>query len=566
MHPFGVEEEEVEDMGVNTPQQPDAVMTNTAVSHQQLQDLARAFQPFLQSQAPAAQTVEGNQAAGIFRNGPANISDAKDISAQTIDLVRNSQANLQRAGVNVATGFTGYDLKTPAATLVPFLTPMLNLTPRIGGVGVPVHNWKAIVDFFGGNGPQSVIGAVQDGGTAQALSRTVIPMANTFQTIGLQDSLTFQAQWRGRQLEGDLRAMLTAQLLYALKLVEENWLINMSDQLWAPPAPMATASATGGTLAAGSYYMAVTAVNANGESLSTQVIGPIVTTGSTSSIATTIFTVPFAASYNVYAGTSASAAALFKQSAATNFGSASALNAPSNPLTGSFTATLASLATTGTTLPTVIANAPYVQKDTNTGLPVTWQGTQALLYANAGVNTGNATGGLKSQIIRPAATTGYLDLSDIQRLFLVMYLNARANPEYLFVSPQDGITIDNLVTAAGNTRVVVDATNAAQSGNLIGGFHAGRILNQATQRLVTIMALPFLPQGTIIAGSYSFPYPVSGFSTTPFHILTNQEYYGVDYPPTPATPTQWGMGDFVDETLVNEFLGGWGIINGIVYH
>jgi len=522
--------------------------------------------------------VQGLAPGEIFRNGPPNVNEPGDVSSQTIELVRQQRADITRA-ITTATGFIGYDLKTPAAMLVPFLTPLLNMLPREGGVGVDIHNWKAVVDFFGGSGPQSVIGAVADGGTPSSLSYSVTPLSNTFRTIGLMNSETFQAQWRGRQLQGDLRATLTAQLLFALKLVEENWLINMSDFLWTPPPILMSAVNSGGTITSASganMYFIITAANAQGESIGTaqQVIA---VPGTTSSITLTIFTVPNATKYNVYAGQAATPpanSAMWLQSAATQFGGANNLNQPASPIQGSFTATMTvPPATSGTAYSTVLAGlgttgTAKVAVDGG-GNVITYKGTQGLIYANVGANTNTGAGGLKSQILQPAATTGFLALSDIQQLFTNMYLNARANPKVLFVSPQDAISVNNLVATNGETRVVVSGDRGSvESGqmDLTAGFKVTRILNQVTQTLVDIVQLPFLAQGTMIASSFTFPYPVSGYGNTPFRVITNQEYFGVDYPPTQQNPTAWGMGDFVDETLVIEFLGGFGLLNGIIYH
>src|SRR6266851_1577797 len=311
--------------------------------------------------------VQGVKAGDIFRSGPANIQEAGDISSQTVALVQQSRADIQRAGITTATGFIGYDLKVPAAALVPFLTPLLNMLPRETGVGVDIHNWKAIVDFFGGSGPQSIVGAVADGGTPSFVSYSVLALSNTFKTIGLQNSETFQAQWRGRQLQGDLRATLTAQLLFALKLVEENWLINMSDKLWTPPPLLLSAVNSGGTITnavSTTMWFIVTAANANGETLGTT-MQSIVIPGTTSSITLTIFTVPNAVKYNVYAAlssTTPTTANMFLQSATTNFGSATALNQPSSPIQGSFTATMTAPATTGTAHYDTIATAGNTAK------------------------------------------------------------------------------------------------------------------------------------------------------------------------------------------------------------
>jgi hypothetical protein len=513
--------------------------------------------------------MEGN----IFRNGPPNVDKPADVSSRTIELLKNVQANIARSGVNLATGYIGYDLKVPAATLVPFMTPLLNMTPREGGVGVDVHNWKAITDLFGGSGPQGVVGAVADGGSPSFLSRTVVPMKNTFQTIGFQDSLTFQAEWRGRQLEGDMRAMIASQVLFGLKLVEENWLINFSDKLWTPPPILMSATNSGGTITnavSPNMYFIITAVNANGETLGTQ-IQSIAIPGTNSSITLTIFTVPNATKYNVYAALGSippANSAMWLQSASTQFGSASALNQPANPVVGSFTATMtAPAATSGTAYSSVVTagNTAQVAKD-GSGNSLCFQGLAALLYNNFAANVGTGTGGLKGQVIQPAATTGFLALTDIQQLFLNMYQNARANPEYLLISPQDGISLASLVTNNGNVRVVVDANQNSQQNELLAGYRVAKILNEVTQRMVEIVPLPFLAQGTMIALSTSFPYPVAGFSQTPWRVITNREYYGVEYPPTAQNPTQWGWGAFVDETPIHEFLGGIGAIQGIVYH
>lgn len=529
----------------------------------------------LVNSAIAAPPFEQRQKPGdVYRNTTQpNANDKADISQQTVDLVKNSQADLTRSGVNLATGFLGYDLQAPAAMLVPFLTPLLNMTPREQGVGIDVHHWKAVTDLFGGNGPQSVIGAVDDGGTPQFVSRNVTPMQNTFQTIGLQDSLTFQAWWRGTSYEGDMRALLTSQLLYALKLVEENWIINMSDFLWTPPPPLVATSTTGGSLASTNpYWFAVTAKNANGETLSTGILGPYtIASGSTGSIALTLFTVPNNVTvYNVYAATAASKPAssvMYLQSASSNFGGATALNQPATPTTGNFTATMTSLSTGTTALSTVTSNSAMVKPSAGS-TPLTWQGVQSLIYANAGTfaNIVTGTGALKTLVAQPAASTGFLALSDIQNQFYNMFTTSRADPRYVFVSPLDAITLSNLVSAAGNTRVVINADGAGDQNNLTAGWRVAKILNEVTQSVATIVSLPYLAQGTIIFGSMSFPYPIAGYNKPAFRMIYNQDYYGVDYPPTPATPTSFGFGDFVDETLVMEFLGGWSIINGIVYH
>ena len=223
------------------------------------------------------------------------------------------------------------------------------------------------------------------------------------------------------------------------------------------------------------------------------------------------------------------------------------------------------------TLDTVTANTAMVYGSGTNGVGgsvLTWKGVLSQIYANAGTFSSivTGTGGLNTIVNQPAATTGYLALSDLQLQFFEMFTAARANPEYLFVSPQDAITVTNLVSAAGNTRVVVSASDPQEQGNLIGGYRVTKILNEITGRLVDVVALPYLAQGTLIFGSLTFPYPVAGYNDPPYRVIYNRDYYGVDYPPTIANPTSWGFGDFIDEVCVIEWMGGWSILSGVVYH
>ncbi len=71
----------------------------------------------------------------------------------------------------------------------------------------------------------------------------------------------------------------------------------------APVLTSVTPSTTGGTLAAGTYYYAAVAVDANGHLTNTGVQANTTTTGTTSSVALVINPVTYAVSYRVYIGT-----------------------------------------------------------------------------------------------------------------------------------------------------------------------------------------------------------------------------------------------------------------------
>lgn len=484
-----------------------------------------------------------------------NTSKPSDITQETID---EYQADITRA-ITTSTGFTPYILEKPAKQIWPVEAPLLKLTPRVMGLGGPIEHWIAVTSVFNSGGPFSLahLGATGDGSTTIDQPTYVLAnYQNTYQTIALYNSVTFQAQWRGRALEGDLLARRRMELLYALKLVEEMWLISGSSKLWSPAAPLLSTATTGGSIAAATNWIQVTAVNANGET-TPSAAAKVVTTGTTSTITLTFSGVPFATSYNVYAGTGASQpanGAMWKQSAT--------VSQPTDPMSMSVTVTLtAALATSGT-------NPPASNTATTVligGASSMFDGAQSLCYLNPSTLSGASVGeqGEGAVIIQPAASTGLLALSDIQMLFRKQYSYARARPEYLFCSPIEAVTIDNLVGTSSNYRVVVDGAQPNSVGKVVAGQKVTTILNQTTGDEVKVITLPYLPQGTIMAGSFSIPWPMPGLDMAPFRLMVNQDYYSLDYPPSQSNPQTFGFGDFVDETLVNQYIGGWALLNGI---
>src|SRR5487761_2697348 len=218
------------------------------------------------------------------------------VTDETLALVRASiqeRNQLNRSIDTSYTGFQGYDLKGPAEVVTPTETMFGSSLPRVNEGGYTIHHFNAITKL-GWNGIQ---GVVDDGGVASEITPTTVQLFVIAQSIAAQQSITFQEEWRTRGFQGDLKASMMSLLLYSLKLIEENWLISGCDYLWAPPAPLPpTTAATGGTVPAGTYYVAVSAISANGETSATPagsssgsvfnpaVAGTIVTTGTTSTI------------------------------------------------------------------------------------------------------------------------------------------------------------------------------------------------------------------------------------------------------------------------------------------
>jgi hypothetical protein len=498
---------------------------------------------------------------GLYTPGPLGPT----ISDETVALVRQAMADTTRA-ITSASGLIGYELEAPAKVVVPVITPVINMLPRRKGAGIDVVHWKAITSFDTARG----WGTLAEGAAPSQVTYQVAALQNTVQTIALMNQVSFQAQWRGRSLEADVRARRTAELLYQLKITEERWVLGASAYLMIPPAPVLSTATTGGTVAAGTYWVKVTAKNAQGETTGSAAT-KIVTTGTTSTITVTIFTVPNATQYNVYF---ASGASYPGDAAAWLQAGISGANAPQPSIGATVTladgATLlpsgevqpgyiavtlsAPPATTGTALSSIAANSAKSYVD-GSGNILMWDGIiqQALL------NTSTANGAtLGAQVAQPAAANGILALSDIDNLLAVMYLQAAGDPDYLVMNPLDNIKLTNLVVGAGQLRYVVQAQQTDQ-GELTAQYRVTRYLNKSTGKELSIVIDRYCPQGHLLFLPLSLPYPIPEISN-PIEIETNQEYWGVDFA---VMDSNFKFADYVDETLKVYFLGGLGVLRGI---
>lgn len=515
------------------------------------------------------------------------------LSQDTINSL--SQSNINRAGQagelyeGSNSEWTGYYLEPLAKFIVPIDTPVRNMLPRTPSVGIDVENWRAIVDVFGGSGP--------------AISNFVMPQSstNTTSTLGLAnyswvsksnllrqlawtDQITFEAEIFGRMYEPDVRAKIAAKLAPALMLGQETWYLNSGQQCWSPaPVNNVSTATSGGSVTAATYWIITTAVNTQGESLAWSIApasvsvpqaASVTTTGSTSTITFNINRVPGATSYNVYMGSGSTQPAngsMWLQ-ASSKFAGTNPLDDPGGYAAGSFTVTMTgAAASSGTAYSSIISNGapatpPYMVAtgSTPSGYILTFDGLQALAMLNAGSLSTVGVGGETSAVRLVASAAGTLAKSDIDNQLEAMYLNARANPECMLVSVKDHKAISNIVYNASNFRVNANSTGGASLTDMAGGARATKWINQTTGRLMDIVMCPYLPQGTIVFLSLTLPFPVAEITQPPVRVSVNREMWAVEYPPDQSHMTQWAYGAYSSETLVDQYLGGLGLLTGIV--
>lgn len=497
------------------------------------------------------------------------------VSEETINAIMEANTKRDESYAGANQFFTGYYLEQGAKFVTPLLTPYRNMLPRELIPGIDIVNWRAITDYFGGSGPSVLAGVVDQAGTPPSVNYNWVNQSNACKMIGVKDIVTFEAEIYGKMFQGDVLATASAKLIPALMQAEEMWLLNSGQRLWAPPPPAnVSTAASGGTVAAGTYWILVTAVNANGETLAyggSNAQGlTITTTGATSTVTFNIYTVPSAVSYNVYVGTGATQptnSAMWRQGAAAQFGNANALNQPAGVKQGFVTVTMnAAVATSGTAYSTIVTagNTSIVAKSANTAnlnAPLTFDGIQALIYNAAGVGGSLGINGETPLVSQPAAANGALTLADIDTMLENMYLNAHADPECLFVSVKDHKKLSNLVAQGTNFRVT--QTNDSGMMDLVAGQRVTKYINQTTGRLIDVVMMPYLTQGTIIAHSMSVPFPVSAIDKPPTRIVYNRDMWSQVYAPDQSHPTSTMVAAYTNETLCAQFLGGLAVLNGI---
>jgi hypothetical protein len=511
----------------------------------------------------------------------------RSLSEDTINSLLGGDINRDQTYNGNNANWTGYYLEPLAKFVVPFDTPFRNMLPRTKGVGIDAINWRAIVDVFGGNGPAISNFILAQQSSPQKAQYTWANKSNLLRQLAFQDIVTFESELFGQMFEPDVRAKVAAKLAPSLMVGQEMWYLNAAQQLWSPaPANGVSTATSGGTVTAATYWIIVTAVNAQGESLAwsyapSTVAAPqaasITTTGSTSTISFNINRVPGATSYNVYMGTGSTQpanSAMWKQSATTQFGNANSLNDPGGYSAGYFTVTCsAPIATSGTAYSSIIssnapATIPYqvAPGSSPSNYILTFDGIQSLIYNNAAYNGASintaGTGGESAILRRVADAGGALAKSDIDNWLEAMYLNGRANPEALLVGIKDHKALTNIVMNATNYRVT--SQNGSGLSDLFGGGRATKWINQTTGRVMDIIMCPYLTQGSILAVSLTLPFSVAEIDKAPLRIEYNRDMWAVEYAPDQSHMTQYSYAAYTSETMVSQYLAGQGILTGIV--
>ncbi len=498
---------------------------------------------------------------------------------QTIALFKEALASddkgLLKSWLQSATatsGLTAYPLEAPSKKLVPFPSPLRNSIPRVnvaatGGIQAA---WRAVTAVDTTN----IDGSVQEGERGGIVVAGTQDYTAAFKGIGLEDYVTFEAEYAGRGFE-DIRAMATNMLLSTvMSRVEEplilgglgTWALGANGLAGRTTTPVGTLQTGVGAMTAqatlcfcvaltlagfrrstvaGGLPGQITRNNADGTTSTINggnakvslVSNTVTTTGGNLGVDWIVDAMPGAYAYAWYTGPTGASTCVLTAITTTNFfqqradgaGTQAAndakLAADYSRNTFAFDGITSIAALTG-------SNAYYRSLDgadltsDNAGGIIEWDAVLAAMYG---------TGGPSSLLLSP--TEVWVSAQDIVAISAkILHGNATVYPFF-----QVGIT-DGQMTVNG------------------GGKIATQYLNKITGDQITIRVHPYLTSGKQIFKARTLPYPLSGIAET-LRILTRQEYYQIDWPLV-TRKRQFGV--YADEVLQDYFPPGTGILDNSI--
>src|ERR1700722_15355051 len=139
-------------------------------------------QPSIDEDLPFANSRPGRR-AGFFM--PERKDTEMNPTQDTLALVKGALAlpdDRIRKPISRATGLVAYDLQAPAKNLYPFVTPLRNSVPRVGGGAGTATNWRQVSALIG-SGFDSM-GWVPEGQRSGQMSYTTATKSASYVTIG----------------------------------------------------------------------------------------------------------------------------------------------------------------------------------------------------------------------------------------------------------------------------------------------------------------------------------------------------------------------------------------------
>ena len=508
---------------------------------------------------------------------PAQIAAAAQSAKETLDLVKAAQLkpsdDLAKAWTqsgNAVQGITAYDLEAPAKKLYPVITPLRNRIPRVSGRGGIQANWRAIT----GININNVSAGVSGGNRGAAVTTTVTNNSAAYAGIGLEDYVTFEADYAAQGFD-DVKSLAVEGLLRSLMIQEERIILggNASVALGTVGTVTTSSATTGGAITgatggAKTIYVRCVALTLEGY-LNATVAGGI--PGAVSRTNTD-------ASTDNFGGGSSQSSAEASQvnGTGTDTNSVSVSVAPVNGAfayawfwgitTGAANTLLGAITTINSYVITTNA-ATGTQAATN--FTATDNSQNSLIFD--GCLTQICKSGSNSYVYRmptgtpgvgtPLTSDGAGGIVEIDAALKSFWDNYRLSPTDIYMNSQEMNNVGKKILAGGSNSAQ-RFTFTTNQGVVAGGIMVRSYLNKFSMGgpvEIPIHLHPNMPPGTIMFYTDQLPYPLSNVPNV-YRILTRREYYQIEWP---LRSRKYEYGVYADEVLQGYFPPSQGIITNI---
>ena len=511
------------------------------------------------------------------------MDNQNQILQQVRDLLASSGFDPAALGkaITQATGLVAIDLEAPSKKLFPVLSPLRNELPRFAdGKGGTSVQWRGVLAQGPSAGAATAayqIG-VAEGQRNAAYNLSTANYAATYKGIGIEQSVTFEADYAGQTFE-DMKGLAVLTNLQSMMVKEEQMLLggNTSISLGVTADPTTSTATTGGTIAAGAtVVVSCIYLSYEGYQASTVSGGIVLAATRTNADGTTITSGYGAAqidaspaSQTVGGGTSTNTvtATVALKAGAVAYGWFWGATAGVAQKLGAITTVNSVVITTAAGSGTQAANNATLGTD-NSGDPLAFDGLISL-----GLGLGQQTGNTTSIAYSKQFASGYTLTSDgaagiveIDNMLKDRWDNYRLGFDTLWVNSQEAQSITKLVVANGGAPLVrfmgeLKDMNSANPprGAVGGGMFVNSYFNKFTGQMMRSMVHPFVPAGLIVATAKELPYPVNGVSIVN-QVRLRKDYYEIDWP---ITTRSYPYGLYADEVLQNYFQAALGFLGNL---
>ena len=484
------------------------------------------------------------------------------ITKQTFDLLKGALANPDdqlAKTISTATGLLAYDLQAPAKNLYPFVTPIRNVMPRVGGGVGTGTNWRQVNAIIGSG--FDAMGWVPEGQRSGQMSYSTSNKVASFVTIGEEDAATFEAISAGRQFE-DIQATMTFRLLQKMMLKEEMAILagNASLTLGTPATPSVSAQTNANsTLPTGTYYVRVVALTLEGYQNSSVAAG-VATSKAITGADGKSYTLSGGSS-NISAESAGQAVTISTNALAmtvTAIQGAVAYAWFISSVNTQNSETLQAITTINsyvrsTPLSTGTQSYTAITTDNSANPNYAYDGllTTALKSGNNAYVNSLATGTAGTGTVLTASGRG--SVTEIDTMFQTMWDNFELSPTVLYVNSQElkNITTKVLTNNSGPLlRYETPADGSAgeyqlTASGVIQYYYNPFAINGGLR--IPIRIHPRVPPGTIIGWAENLPIQYqSNEVPNVAEVKTRQDYYQIDWP---IVTRQRQVGVYAEEVL-----------------